>query len=108
MYVKALRKTRSSDIPVELSQGTTTKAQFGEAIRSTLGDTATIRCVKPRAAVELRELEELTTEEEVLTAVYAALEKKVVEEKVSKDNLRGQNMATVTFLEGGALRLCWP
>lgn len=47
----------------------TSKVQFDEAIFSTLAEIALVRCVNPK----LRELDALTTEEEVTNAVHTAL-----------------------------------
>lgn len=80
---------------VKLGPGTMSKAQFREALHSILGDSAMVRCVKPKASVELQDLDELTTEEEVATTVNTALEKAAI----SKAESRGQKMDTVILTE---------
>lgn len=92
--IRALRKTKSGDVLMELRSGTTRKSQFGEALHSTLGDSATF--LKPNATVELRDLGYLTT------AVDTTLQKnRGTKFFVCKANSRGQRIATVTLTVGG-------
>lgn len=51
-----------------------TNSQFGDALRPSLDEPDTFRCVKPRATVELRALDELMiTESQGTTVVHTAL-----------------------------------
>lgn len=88
--VKELRKTWARDVLVEVGPAITSIYEFGEALRSTLSNSATVPCVEPKATAELRYLDELTTREEVTTAVHVVVEN-VAEAKVfvSKANSRG-------------------
>lgn len=114
--VRCVRKTRSGEVLVELGPGTKDKSKFGEVLRTTLGANATVRCTVPKSTVELRDLDELTTEEEVTTVLNAMLGKtfdgKVF---VSKANTRGQKIAIVTLpvpdaetiLKKGRIKIGW-
>lgn len=46
--VKTLRKARAGYTVLELSPGAPSKAQFEEALRCTLGDTAPVRSIQPQ------------------------------------------------------------
>lgn len=96
--VKALRKTRSADVLVELGSGTKNKPRFGYALRSTLGGSATVRYMEPKATVELRNLDELSTVEEVSAVINTTLEGNVKANIfVSKTNSQGKKMTTFTL-----------
>lgn len=61
-----LRKTRSGDDLMALD--------LGDALRSTLGEVATVDCMEPKATVKLRDLDKLTTNvKEVTTGVDATI-----------------------------------
>lgn len=91
--------TRSGNvlILVELGLGTESKTKFCDALPSTLGNYATIRCVESNAIVELRDLNKLTSVEEVSAAVDTAFQGNLEGEVfVSKANFWHQKMAMVT------------
>lgn len=74
MNIKSLWKLGLGDVLVELGPRTTSKGQFGEDFHSILSDFAMGQCIKLKATAELHDLDELTTEKEMITAVHAALE----------------------------------
>lgn len=86
-----------------LKAGTTNKSEFGEALSSTLGDSATVRIIEPKEAGKLRDLYELTTEKEVTTAVHTALERGIETKGfVPLRLLLGGKEATFTLTVGNA------
>lgn len=52
--IKALRKTRSGDVLVELGPGSMNKAQFGNALCSTVGDSTKVCCIEPKVTLDLQ------------------------------------------------------
>lgn len=64
---------------MQLGPGTESKAKYGNDHRSTLGDTAAVSCEGLEAIIDLRDLDELTTVEEVTAAVNATMEGNVEE-----------------------------
>lgn len=96
--IKSLRKTRAGDLLVELGDSSGTKAEFGADLQSILGANASVRILEPKSTLEVRDLDELTTEEEVSTAVKSVLgEPSEMKIFVSKANSRGQKMAILTL-----------
>lgn len=67
------RKTPSANTLVELGPGTTSKVKFGDALHSTLGESATVCCMEPKVTVKIWDLYELTIVKEVTAAVNSAL-----------------------------------
>nr|AMS38368.1 hypothetical protein [Bactrocera tryoni] len=72
--IKGIRKTRAGALLLELEKGQSTKASFCEALKSTLKETATVADLKTKATIEIRDLDSLTTKEEVAGAVKEALQ----------------------------------
>lgn len=114
--IKTLRKTRAGDLLIELGQSSESKSDFGADLQSVLGTKASVRLLVPKTTLEVRDLDELATEEEVTVAVKsvlgASVESKVF---VSKANARGQKMAIITvgakeaakLLSEGHLKVGW-
>lgn len=62
------------------------KAKVADALRSTLGDYITDGYVEPKVTVEIREMDDLTTEGEVTTELY--INARDVEALLSKHSLK--------------------
>lgn len=96
--IKGLRKTRAGDLLVEFGGPSGSKADFGSELKDILGSNASVRVLEPKLTVEVRDLDELTTESEVRAAIESALggqsEMKIF---VSKANSRGQKIAIITL-----------
>lgn len=73
--VKAL-KIRDQ-VLVEFEPGSTSKDQFGECLRFTQGDFAPVRCLKFKAKIKPRDMDDLTIEVGVTKAVTTTFEKTV-------------------------------
>ncbi|XP_039969203.1 uncharacterized protein LOC120781136 [Bactrocera tryoni] len=72
--IKGIRKTRAGALLLELEKGQSTKTSFCEALKSTLKETATVADLKTKVTIEIRDLDSLTTKEEVAGAVKEALQ----------------------------------
>lgn len=81
-----------------LALGLEIQTKLGDALRTTLGKSVILNCVDTKATNEMKDLDEVTTDEVVTSSVNRILEGNV-EANVfgSRDNLRGQMMATVTL-----------
>ena len=114
--IKGLRKTRAGDLLVELSDSSGNKSAFGADLQTILGNSASVRVLEPKSTLEVRDLDELTTEAEVETAAQSVLGGAVeVRTFVSKANSRGQKVAILTLgtrdaaklLNKGHLKIGW-
>lgn len=74
MWSKSTQKDVISDVLVKLGLRTNSKGKFDGAPRSSLGKSATVRCVGTKATVKLCELNKLITVKEVPAAVNAAMD----------------------------------
>lgn len=97
--IRAIRRTRSGEVLVELGREKGDKVAFGEALRRSLGGLATVRSLEPKESVEIRDLDDLTTVDEVTAAVIGATGGLAEHPAVSitKSNSRAQRMAIVTL-----------
>lgn len=62
--IKALRKTKTGDLLVELGQsdpGAQSHGEFQKDLQSVLGNSATVRVLEPKATLEVRDLDVRTT-----------------------------------------------
>lgn len=115
--IKSVRRTRMGDVLVELGTNTRNKENFCEALRGALGETATVRSLEPKITLEIRDLDCLSTEEEVKAAIQRDLKDYTGELKVSvtKTNAREQRMAFVEIgpreahelLKIGRIKIGW-
>lgn len=105
--VRSIRQTRSGGVLVEFGATPGNKAAFGDALRGILGSNATVRDLEPRETVEIRDLDSLTTPEEVMEAIRGALPEHAEDLKVliTKANNREQKMAIATLDAKGANQL---
>lgn len=99
--LKGIRKTRAGAVLLELEKGQTANPTFCEALKSTLRETATVADLKPRATVEIKDLDSLTTKEEVEDSVRSMLQgyDKAMKINISVPNSREQVRAFVTLDE---------
>lgn len=99
--LKGIRKTRAGAVLLELEKGQTADPNFCEALRTTLRETATVADLKPKATVEIKDLDSLTTKEEVTDSVKRALQGYDGDLKIniSAPNSREQVRAYVTINE---------
>uniref|UniRef100_T1HVK9 CCHC-type domain-containing protein n=1 Tax=Rhodnius prolixus TaxID=13249 RepID=T1HVK9_RHOPR len=105
--VKCIRQTRTGDILVELGRNTKDKTAFEMAIVKALQEKATVSQLEPKDSVEIRDLDSLSSEEEVVDAIKAQLGEDVGDVKVhlTKPNNRGLKVAVVQLNVRGASEL---
>ncbi|XP_033221089.1 uncharacterized protein LOC117175492 [Belonocnema kinseyi] len=105
--VKSIRQTRAGFVLLELDKESKNQKGFTEALKNALGDQGTVFNKVPRTSLEIRDLDSLTTEEEVREALTRDLQELTGELKVSltKPNTRGQIMAIVDVDEQAAEHL---
>lgn len=115
--IRSVRRTRTGDVLLELGPKTKDKATLREAMINVLGDTATVRCLEPRITLEIRDLDCLTTENEVREAVVRALNNYTGDFKISlsKANSREQRSAYIEIaaregfelIKTGRIKIGW-
>lgn len=105
--VKAIRRTGTGEVLVELGPNTKDKAAFAETIRGILGENAAVSSLNRQKTVEIRDLDELATPEEVTEAIKRDLKDLAGDLRVSvtKANSRALKMAIVTLDEAAANEL---
>lgn len=105
--IRAVRRTRSGDVLLELGAGTKNKEGFCRALKGVLGESATIRSLEPMTTLEIRDLDSFTTDVEVQEAIKRDLKDLAGELKVAvtRANSREQKLAIVQMNERGALEL---
>ena len=105
--IKTIRKTMTGAILLEFRRGERIKPEFVQQLRDTVQQSDCIRELKPTATVEIRDLDSLTTQEEVETAIRKLLIDKEVymSTKITAPNRREQVRAFVTLSAEGAAKL---
>lgn len=96
--VKGVRKTRAGDVLLELGAKTKNKEGFATSVRAALGEAASsVRSLEPKTSIEVRDLDEFTTEDEVRAAIVK--ETKDISGRIAvfltKANARAQKTAIV-------------
>ena len=116
--VGKIRKTRDGNLLIELREDSKLE-EVSEAIRHTVGIELLVRPMVPTVSLELRDLEETTTEEEIREAFIAALVEATsdqVEVKALRAGPRGTKaalvvapraIATAKVLKPGKVRVGW-
>lgn len=105
--VRAIRPTRTGGLLVELGSKTTNKDGFSSALKTAIGESGTVSILEPRASIEIRDLDSLTTPEEVKDAVERELGASagVVKVFLTQPNKREQKLAVVSLSERGVNQL---
>ncbi|XP_046681479.1 uncharacterized protein LOC124368248 [Homalodisca vitripennis] len=70
--IKSIRRTQNGDVLLELGKSRD-KDGFAASLKAALGDKGSIRTLQPRCSVEIRDLDALSTEDEVIKALKKAL-----------------------------------
>ncbi|XP_046661608.1 uncharacterized protein LOC124354883 [Homalodisca vitripennis] len=70
--IKSIRRTQNGDVLLELGKSRD-KDGFAASLKTALGDKGSIRTLQPRCSVEIRDLDALSTEDEVIKALKKAL-----------------------------------
>lgn len=66
--VKSVRKTKNSEILVELYKETKDQEKFSETLRTALGEDATVFSISKKISLEIRDMTNMTIVEEVTLA----------------------------------------
>lgn len=105
--VKSIRRTKAGDVLMEVGNNSKDKAAFVDQLANVLRENATIRNMEPRKSIMIKDLDSLTTPEEVTEAIKNFLSDSVEELRVvvTKPNRSEQRMAIVTLTERAANEL---
>lgn len=98
---------RRKDVLVELGAGAEKKDIFAENLRKSFGQNASVRSVEPMTTLEIKDLDSLTTEEEVKTVLGEALNEAEFAYGVyiTRENSPNQKMAIFSVPEKKAVIL---
>ncbi|XP_037942445.1 uncharacterized protein LOC119677245 [Teleopsis dalmanni] len=104
--IRSIRKTKSGAVLLELGKGGK-KNDFYAELKGTMGEVAKVTELKPRAKIEIRDLDSLTTDDEVRAAVRIALQEPTeqMDVKISGANTREQRRAYVCISSQAAKTL---
>lgn len=104
--VRAIRQTRAGHVLLELGS-TKDKSAFHDALQNILDDKAEVSYLEQKETLEIRDLDSLTTKEEVAEAIKRDLKEPAVEPQVfvTKENRWGQKAAIVQLGTKHALQL---
>ncbi|KAF6204359.1 hypothetical protein GE061_002700 [Apolygus lucorum] len=69
----AIRKTRKGDVLLEVIAGSKINEDFRKAVTEAVGEANVAKELSPRTSLEVRDLDELATKEEVRTAIESTL-----------------------------------
>ncbi|XP_037957889.1 uncharacterized protein LOC119687587 [Teleopsis dalmanni] len=115
--MRAVRKTMSGAILLELDKGTKASLEFCEKIRSALQETVRVTGLTPTTTIEIRDLDALTTTAEVEEAVKRILPNGIdrLKAMVTKPNNRElvracvqlPTIAAEKLLEAGSITIGW-
>lgn len=101
--IKAIRRTRTGDILLEFGNGAKNKENFRETLIGIVGKNGKVVRLEAKATIEIRDLDSLTTTEEVTQAVKKTLkDERDIKVFLTKTNSREQKMAFVEMDETGA------
>ena len=105
--VRGIRKTRNGGLLLELSTGEKLQPGFVQHIKETVQQAASITELKPKATVEIRDLDSLTEDKEVEEAIKSAIESTTEDVRIqlTPPNSREQVRAFVTLSTESAEKL---
>ncbi|XP_046481057.1 uncharacterized protein [Neodiprion pinetum] len=102
--ITAVKRTRGGDVLLELKGGSGARA-LSEAVRGVLGGEAKVSTLEPSMVVEVRDLDEVTTEGEVRAALSEALRAPLAELIRLRPGFRGTQTALCKMPERTARKL---
>lgn len=115
--IRCVRKTKTGAILLELEKGKTLRSEFVQQLKSSVRETASVAELKARATVEIRDLDSLTTKEEIENAIRGLLPntEEELRTRVTLPNSRDQVRAFVALpaesalnlIEAGHVRIGW-
>ncbi len=115
--IKSVRRTRMGDVLLEFGPGSEKKNEFCEALKGALGEIAAVRRLEPSITLEVRDIDCLTTEDDVKKAIKRDLKELAGDPKVSltKINTREQRIAilkigaqeALKLLKSGRIKIGW-
>ncbi|KAK7863199.1 hypothetical protein R5R35_003449 [Gryllus longicercus] len=107
--VRGIRKTRDGNVLVELGNQSHECKTFRKIVQEALGEACDVRNLTPQARLEIRDLDCLTTEEEVRLAIQRETNADPNELKVTvlQPNSREQRLAIVEMEEAVATPLLY-
>lgn len=90
-----------------MEQNTQNRSAFSEAIKAAVGSSGTVRDLVPMTSVVIRDLDDITTEEDIRTVLAAELgnDHEVQRVSISNNSYRGQRTANVVLREEGLAKL---
>lgn len=105
--VRSIRQTRTGEVLLELGNTSKNKSAFSDALQHILAGKAVVRSLEPKETLEIRDLDSLTTKEEIQNAIKRDLKELAGEVQVSvtKANSREQKIAIVQLNARGAREL---
>lgn len=100
-------KTKTGDVLLEIGANSSNKSEFGEKLRSIMKEDTIVKCLESRATIEIRDLDEATTKEEVEEAIYRETKVNAGDIKITLlgPNSRGLKLAIIRMSAKAANKL---
>lgn len=116
--ISKIMRTRGNDILVEIKKGTSGVENLKQAVSNLLGEVATVRTMGQMCDLQVRDLDEVTEEEEIVEAISSVVEgadKEAIKVRALRAAFRGTQLAVVTvpakvaekLLETGKVKIGW-
>ena len=103
--IKSIRRTRTGDVLLELKTVGENNNSLADALKSAVGETASLSSLIPRVKLEIRDIDCCATTEEVSAAVKAKTSQQPFGVRLTRPNRAEQIMAIVTVTETEARKL---
>ena len=106
--IKAVRKTRSGDVLIEIRKTTAEGKQgFTDSLKEALGESGSVRVLVPRTTLEIMDMDSCTTVEEVELALREKLPtyEGRLDVRLTRPNAFGQRMTVFSIEEEVAARI---
>lgn len=92
-----MRKTRNGDVLLEIGANSKNNQEFGSRLKEIMKEEATVKCLEPKETIEIRDLDDITTTDEIEEAILRETKLDTLEMKLSliETNSRGLKLAIV-------------
>lgn len=102
LKVRGIRKTKTGALLIELGRGEKVKPELCELLKAAVKDSAKVSTVKPAVTIVIRNLDAMTTAEEVVAQIRKTVPDEELKVHVTAPDSREQVRAYVTLAEDKA------
>ena len=104
--ISAVRKTQAGNVLIEMKGKEAGQTALFEAVKTTMGENVTVTCLTPRRTLQIRDIDCLTSVEEIEAALKVALKDPgPIKVRLSRPNLGEQRSSAVEMDEQADFKL---